>query len=68
MMKHIDKPDRWIFWNRLVGKSCYSTLKNVARMLRKITSFIMPPERQTGTSAKHALKPGSNLTPAADSW
>jgi hypothetical protein len=47
MMKHIDKPDRWIFWKRLVGKSRYSTLKNVARMLRKIISLlpdIIPPE------------------------
>ncbi|CAE8633133.1 unnamed protein product [Polarella glacialis] len=46
MAKHMEKTDRWDHWKKLVGKARYSTLKNVARMLRKLISLcpnILPP-------------------------
>ncbi len=53
MVKHIEKADRWTIWKRLVGKSRFSTLKNVARMLRKLISlmpqFIPPSEDSVRT-------------------
>ena len=49
IVKHIDKPDRWTIWKRLVGKSRFSTLKNVARMLKRLIALlptIIPPSEE----------------------
>ena len=46
MAKHMEKTDRWDHWKKLVGKARYSTLRNVARMLRNLISLcpnILPP-------------------------